>query len=246
MNTALTIGAVEQTMSSREIAELTGKNHADVLRDIRVMLEQLGEEAGLASRFAGNYIGENGRSFPQYQLPRRECLILVSGYNVAMRARIIDRWQELEAAAPALPNFADPVAAARAWADAEESKRLALAQLEEAKPAVAFVNRYVASETAKGFREVCKLLGAKEPHFRAFLRDEKIMYFLGGEWAPYAQHLEAGRFVVKTGAAASGHAFTRTLFTAKGVNWIAGQWAKYQLRSHVPLAQRTAGAGVHA
>lgn len=60
------------TMSSREIAELTGKNHADVLRDVRGMLEQLGM---LASSFAGYYVAENGKQNPCFNLPRRECLL---------------------------------------------------------------------------------------------------------------------------------------------------------------------------
>ncbi|MDW3681617.1 Rha family transcriptional regulator [Cupriavidus sp. CV2] len=87
-------------MSSREIAELTRKNHADVLRDIRTMLSELhGEE--VASSFAGYYVAENGKKNPEFNLPKRETLILVSGYSIALRARIIDRWQELEARAAA-------------------------------------------------------------------------------------------------------------------------------------------------
>ena len=80
-------------MSSREIAELTGKRHDNVTRDIRRMLEDL-DEAVL--RFEGSYTGADGSSRPCFNLPKRECLILVSGYDVHLRARIIDRWQELE------------------------------------------------------------------------------------------------------------------------------------------------------
>lgn len=86
-----------QTMSSREIAELTGKRHDHVMRDIRDMLAQLHGESE-APRFGGYYIAENGKQNPCFNLPKRETLILVSGYNLAMRAKIIDRWQELEAA----------------------------------------------------------------------------------------------------------------------------------------------------
>ena len=82
------------TMSSREIAELTGKDHRHVLADIRKMFEELGEtSAGFSADLPDAY----GRPQPAFNLPKRETLILVSGYSVTMRARIIDRWQELEA-----------------------------------------------------------------------------------------------------------------------------------------------------
>lgn len=87
------------TMSSREIAELTGKEHRHVLADIRKMFEELGEtSAGFSADLPDAY----GRPQPAFNLPKRETLILVSGYNVGMRAKIIDRWQELEAQ-PAKP-----------------------------------------------------------------------------------------------------------------------------------------------
>ena len=85
----------EQTMSSREIAELCDKRHDHVMRDIRDMLGQLHGESE-APRFGGYYIAENGKQNPCFNLPKRETLILVSGYNLAVRAKIIDRWQELE------------------------------------------------------------------------------------------------------------------------------------------------------
>ncbi len=57
-------------MSSLEIAELTGKNHADVIRDIKKMVKGLDE--GLASRLAGYYKASNGKPNPCFNLPRRE------------------------------------------------------------------------------------------------------------------------------------------------------------------------------
>jgi Rha family phage regulatory protein len=91
------------TMSSREIAELTGKRHDNVMRDIRVMLVELHGEGGVLSFEDTHTNPQNGQTYPVFMLPKRETLILVSGYSVELRARIIDRWRELEArvAAPA-------------------------------------------------------------------------------------------------------------------------------------------------
>lgn len=82
-------------MTSREIAELTGKRHDNVRRDINGMLTAL---ALSPLSFEASYRDGTGRSLPMYRLPKRETMILVSGYSVVLRARIVDRWQELEGA----------------------------------------------------------------------------------------------------------------------------------------------------
>ncbi len=92
LNTAATL-----TMSSLEIAELTKKAHKNVLADIRMMLTGLNKAAAEFSSTA-QYAGPNNskRSTTVFALPKRETLILVSGYSIELRARIIDRWMELE------------------------------------------------------------------------------------------------------------------------------------------------------
>lgn len=69
---------------------------------------------------------------------------------------------------------------------------------------------------------MAKLLNVKETVLREFLKDNGIMYVLAGNWTPYANHIEAGRFTVKTGESTSnGHTFTQAKFTPKGVEWLA-------------------------
>lgn len=87
------------TMSSREIAELTGKEHRNVMRDIRAMLRDLYDDVGMLGFEHTEINTQNGVAYPIFMLPKRETLILVSGYSTELRARIIDRWQELEAKA---------------------------------------------------------------------------------------------------------------------------------------------------
>jgi phage antirepressor YoqD-like protein len=101
-----TAGA-EPTMSSVEIAELTGKAHKNVLADIRAVLGGLKIQP---SSFEATYTNSQGKAQPCFYLPKRECLVLVSGYSVDLRAKIIDRWMELEMApaAPAAIDFSDP------------------------------------------------------------------------------------------------------------------------------------------
>ena len=107
-----------------------------------------------------------------------------------------------------------------------------------------FFDNYAYSGGALSFRAVAKLLKANENAFRAFLFSRGYMYRLGGVLTAYAQHIDAGRFEVKTGTAEHNqHAFVATKFTAKGVQWIAGEWGKHQaekeLNCQVPALQDT-------
>ena len=127
------LSTAAQTMSSREIAELTGKEHKNVMADVRKMLSDLGLST---ADFSAVYKDQQLIERPCFNLPKRETLILVSGYSVELRARIIDRWEELErqqaARAVTLPNFTDPAAAAIAWAAEYQAKQAAMLERDEA------------------------------------------------------------------------------------------------------------------
>lgn len=86
-----------QLMSSREIAELCGKQHHHVCRDIEVLNKAL-SKLGL-SIIAKSKYERGGRSYTEYKLTREQTLDLVTGYNAAIRIKINRRWLELEQAA---------------------------------------------------------------------------------------------------------------------------------------------------
>jgi phage regulator Rha-like protein len=79
-------------MDSRDIATLTKKQHSHVMRDIRDMQEKVKD----ASVFGGIYLDKYGREKPLFKLPYRETILLLTGYSVELRAKVIDRWIELE------------------------------------------------------------------------------------------------------------------------------------------------------
>jgi phage antirepressor YoqD-like protein len=225
----LTISAQPQTMTSREIASLCEKEHRHVMRDVAIMLDQLQlDPYGYAQNWTHP---QNQQTYVEYALPQDLTLTLVAGYSAPLRKRIIDRWMELEKASKS--RELTRMELIQIAMDAEKENIQLRADLALAAPAVEFVGRYVESETGSmGFRQICKLLKAKEPEFRAFLHDNQIMYKLGGEWVPYAAHIDAGRFEMKTGTA-NEHAYSQSKFTPKGVEWIAGEWAKHQIKEAV-------------
>ena len=133
-----------QTMSSREIAELTGKAHKHVLRDIRSIIEQLEDGPDLDHEEFQQVIDSRGYT-SEYLLTKNQTLLLMTGYSIPLRQKLINRWQELEeqVAKPLLPDFTDPVAAARAWADEVEQKLLAQQREKEALEYVDRQARYI-------------------------------------------------------------------------------------------------------
>ncbi|WHQ68871.1 Rha family transcriptional regulator [Methylorubrum extorquens] len=104
-------------MTSLEIADLTAKEHRNVMRDARVMLTELHAEGGLL-RFEHSYRAGNGKMEPCFALPYDETMVLVTGYSIPLRAAVVRRWRELEQAqAPRIPTH---VEALRLSADAIE------------------------------------------------------------------------------------------------------------------------------
>ncbi|BBP71147.1 hypothetical protein PHLH6_31510 [Pseudomonas sp. Seg1] len=222
------------TMSSSEIAELTGKLHKNVIRDIREMLDELQKDGSDLSHVQET---KDSRGYTTlFELDKELTETLLTGYSIPLRHKVIRRLNELQAQLDGprvlarLPDFSNPAAAARAWAEQFELQQAANQALIEAAPKIAFVERYVESTGLKGFRQVAKLLKANESRLREFLLDKKIMYRMGGEWQAYQPHIDAGRFEVKAGTSDSGHAYNQSKFTPKGVNWIAGLWAQHNLK----------------
>ncbi len=81
------------TMSSREIAQLTNKEHKNVKRDIEKMLSELKEDALTFERI---YTDSMNRKQSEYLLDKDHTECLLSGYSAELRMRVIKRWHELE------------------------------------------------------------------------------------------------------------------------------------------------------
>lgn len=197
MNQLLTTGKAP-TMNSREIAELVGSRHSDVMRTIDRLLDKRVISGCTPSAYTQE---QNGQPYRQYLVCKRDSFVVVAQLCPEFTAALVDRWQELEA------QVAKPV----------ELSTMDILQ--------------IAMESEKA-RLLAKLLNANERQFRQLLLDKGVMYYLGGVLTPYSQHQEAGRFEVKTGTSeTNGHTFSQSRFTAKGVQWVAGLWAAYQIEA---------------
>lgn len=236
------------TMSSPELVDYINAHRQEVatiekpykeLRHDHFMAkvpQVLGEKA--APIFLGTDIYTNGTGGTVqrqiYRFPKREACLMAMSYSYELQAQIFDRMTAMEEALkkPAL-NLDDPAFLRQALLGYTEKVIELEQQVQLQAPKVAFVDKYVAGNGNKTFRQVAKLLQIKEYKFREFLESNRIMYKLNGEWTAYQNHVDAKRFHVKTGVSDSGHAFNHALFTPKGIKWIAGELAKFNLRGVV-------------
>lgn len=225
-NTLAATGGMPLTMSTLEIAERTRKEHAHVMRDVRNMLVELQVSEGeCQSRFGGTYIDSQGKRRPCYLLPKRECMILTSGYSIELRAAIIDRWMELEASASgANVHFMVPRTlpeALRLAADQAEQIERQSAQITAMTPKAEFHDQVAEAINCQTVEEVAKILGTGQNRMFAWLRNEGILMKSN---RPYQRYVDEGycRVVERAFKDPRGeaHTYTRTLITGKGLAYI--------------------------
>jgi phage antirepressor YoqD-like protein len=208
-------------MSSREIADLTGKQHQHVKRDIEAMLAELGEDV---SRFGRIYLDSMNREQTEFHLDRELTETLLTGYSAPLRRAVIARWRELEGRPPGAQELTTMQILQIAMHSEQERIRLSAA-LDAAQPAIQMVERYVEAKSSKCLSDVAKILGQKPQAFIARLSDDGVIFKRAGSWLPYQQHIDNGRFTVKTGES-NGHAYHQTRVEPLGIEWLARNYGK--------------------
>lgn len=151
-------------MSSREIAELTGKMHKHVLVDCDKLNETYAS-MGMAEISSVNYTADNGQAYREYKLTKIQSLDLMTGYRTDLRIKVNHRWEELETEKQRfkLPQtFSD---ALRLAADKEEENQRLLIDnrekdrlLEEQAPAVLFKQSVEGASTNISVEHMAKIL----------------------------------------------------------------------------------------
>jgi phage antirepressor YoqD-like protein len=186
------IGNKQVTMSSREIAELTGKQHKDVLYDVRNMLSALEKDT---ADFSAVYKASNGQEYEHFVLDKEHTLILVSGYNIKLRAAIIKRWQELEAEVkPKVPQTY--LEALKELVQITEEKERLVAKVEQDAPLVTFAETVTNSTDCIAVGDLAKVVSdqniklGRNKLFQ-WLRDND---YLMEDNKPYQKYIEQGLF----------------------------------------------------
>jgi phage regulator Rha-like protein len=221
------------TMSSLTIAELTGKDHKNVIRDIRNILDELSFEDDSVLSHIQEVKDSRGYT-AEFLLPRREVDILLTGYSVPLRAKVIDRWRELEeqVAKPAEPSFKMPVSFAEALrlaADLEEQKLALIAKVEEDAPKVKVYHEIADASGLIGYQKLCTQLNLKQREVKHWLKD--IGWLRAHQYAvnplPTASAVHSGYCKIKSHTLESGRHVQYIQFTPKGLTYVSEKAPSY-------------------
>lgn len=235
MNSLITSSTTVQTMTSREIADLLEKQHAN----IKISAERLAEK-GVIGTLAVQEFTHNGNIYTEYLLNKRDSLILVAQNCPEFTARIVDRWQELEAKEQAF----DPASLSRMdilkLAMQTEEERLKLEQekrhleqqIETEAPRVAFAKQVEIAPDAISVAQAAKILGTGQQRLFAFLRE---IGWVTRYNEPYQEKIEAGLLDVKLGSwQHPDHGLKQSvtsLITGKGLAKLQPLWEKHKGRA---------------
>lgn len=194
----------KETMTSLEIAEVTGKRHDSILRDIRNILSQGVDAHNFVETY---YTDKSNRQQKCYTLTKKGCLILASGYDVILREKIINRWEELETKErkqyQVPQSFAEALMlAAKQQEQIEEQQRQLEANskeivelngaIAEMEPKVTYVDMILASKETVTTTQIAQDYGQSAKAFNVLLRNFGVQHKVGGQWVLYAKHLPFG------------------------------------------------------
>jgi phage regulator Rha-like protein len=208
----------QQTMSSREIAELVESRHDNVKRSMETL-----QDKGIISFTQSeetSHEGAGARPVDVYLVGKRDSYIVVAQLSPEFTARLVDRWQELEQQFNIPTTLSGALRLAAEQAETIEHQALLI---ESQKPAVEFIERYVEARSSRCLSDVAKLLKHKPQAFIAMLSKDGVIFKRGGSWIPYQHHIDVGRFTVSTGES-NGHAFQQTRVEPDGIVWLASRY----------------------
>lgn len=180
MNNIIKVGETinaSEYMTSKEIAEVTGKEHKNVLAAIRLMEGAWGKVTGLSFKLS-EYTDPTGRKLPMYKLTKTECLYVATKFNDEARAKLVIRWEELETKerqnVPALPQTY--LEALKALVLSEEQKQVLALENESMKPKADYFDTLVERGSNLNLRDTAKMIGVSERFFIEYLLLNGYLY----------------------------------------------------------------------
>lgn len=187
----------ENIMTSLEIAELTGKEHNKILRDIRDEIEKLKKQGIRAETIfgLGEYLDKNNQKRPMYNLTKEGVLQLAARYDAVVRFKLIEK-------ATKTREYTQKELLLMQLESIEKIEKLQIENKEQAQklieqaPKIEFYNDVTGSETTAEIGTVAKILGFKNVGRNILFDILRKQGILKADNIPYQRYVDNGYFRV--------------------------------------------------
>lgn len=212
-------------MSSREIGELTGKEHKNVIRDIRTMLDSLQEDgSNLSHQFREE---KDARGYTSmFHIDRELTDTLLTGYSIPLRRKVIARWHEFEAG-KAQPKELSRMEILKLAMESEQARIEAEKMLALAAPKAEALDRIAQADGDMCITLAAKHIGMPPRKLMAWLEQNRWVYRRAGVGKPaaYQDRIQSGHLTHKVTTLprddGSEKVVAQVIVTAKGLAKLA-------------------------
>ena len=207
-------------MTSREIAELTGKQHAHIMRDIRIEIEKLNSAGIFNESIFGlvKYEDLKGEMRDEYELSRDGVMMLAMKYDTVTRYKITQKLNELESKKVPQSYAQALLEAGRLALELEKvelENKVQKQLISEYEPKVTYYDKILQSINSVNISQVAKDYGISGKELNDILNQEKVQYKQNGQWLLYSKYQDLGYTKSVTGES-NGFAWIRSKWTQKG------------------------------
>lgn len=226
--TPVRIAGEPLTMSTRDIAELCETRHNQIIETVeRLFAKGVLRESRKTTRTHSP--GGGGRPTEVYDLTKRDTLVVASGYDDALRARIIDRWMEIEARdrPDPLAMLSDPAAMRHLLLGYADRVIELQGEIDAARPQQEALRRIAQADGSLCITDAAKTLQVQPKQLFAHLRSQRWIYTRTGSHSDigYQDKIAAGFLEHKVTAVPRPDGTERTVtqvrVTAKGLARLA-------------------------
>nr|MDH3075631.1 Rha family transcriptional regulator [Bacillus velezensis] len=226
-------------MDSREVAEMIGKRHDHLIRDIEGYAQILEETPTLGARnffIESTYKTKQNKSAKHFYLTRKGCDMVANKMNgtkgVLFTAHYVTRFEEMETQLKKqlVPSYMidNSIQRAERWIQEQkereriESEKLFLEQqVTEYQPKVEKYHQFLDADGLMDIGSLAKVLNIKgfgRNKLFTFLKDQKIL--MANNNLPYQKYMGRGLFEVKSVPTSKIGYVSKTYLTAKGADYI--------------------------
>ncbi|MED3574525.1 phage antirepressor KilAC domain-containing protein [Cytobacillus praedii] len=200
MNQLVFIEKGQAVTDSLTVAEVFGKEHKNVLADIRKQVDYAGEEFAQLNFQPGEYLDKNKQPRPKMNLSEEAFTLVAMSYNtkeaVQMKIKFIQEFKRMKEALMTIssPSYMieDPIKRAQKWIEEQKERLMLEQQMKENEPKVTYYDLILQSKDVINITQIAKDYGLSGKILNQILNEEEVQYKTNGQWLLYSKHQDKG------------------------------------------------------